>query len=149
MTFKHEKLREKNDVLIIAKQDGGVVEIDDIRPEYGELRSESEDVSVAGMKKIPVYRPTVSGRPPLLHRTVYYLDSEPADPGFDATFNHGTLRAAYRQSVAEQISEGEKQRRHAQMIDRITLAVGAGVLIFALVDRALNRLPDRPAHSGR
>lgn len=97
---KSEGLKEKNDTLVVVKADGGLTLAKDVYQEFGELHSDKDSVTIDIQQKIPVLKPTILGRPPLQDRTLYYVDEEPLDAGFDPNFMHGKLNAAYSQTIS-------------------------------------------------
>ena len=129
---KKEKMRERNDSLVIVKADGGLVEADDVYQEFGELHSDTDGATIDIQHKIPVFRPTVLGRPPIQDKMIYYVDAEPEDAGFDPNFIFGKLKSAHNLSVAKGTLEAEKERKHRRNMDLIFVASGVFLLIFAL-----------------
>ena len=77
---KTEELDERNDRLIISKQDGGETIVEDVTTKYGSIRSESAKVDMPLRPKIPVFEPTRHGFPPEQKRTTYFVDDDGPDP---------------------------------------------------------------------
>ena len=130
---KSEGLREKNDTLVVVKADGGLTLAKDVYQEFGELHSDKDSVTIDLQQKIPVLKPTILGRPPLQDRTLYYVDEEPLDAGFDPKFMHSKLNAAYSQTISGDTMEAEKERKHKRLKDLVYMGTGAFFLLFALI----------------
>ena len=130
---KSEGLREKNDTLVVVKADGGLTLAKDVYQEFGELHSDKDSVTIDLQQKIPVLKATILGRPPLQDRTLYYVDEEPLDAGFDPKFMHSKLNAAYSQTISGDTMEAEKERSHKRLKDLVYMGTGAFFLMFALV----------------
>ena len=126
-----EGFRDQNDSLVVTKADGGLVETSNVYQEFGELHSDDDGVSFDLQRKIPVYRPTVLGRPPVQDRMIYYLDEEPSDSGFDPVFMHGKLKSAYGMSASRETRDAEKERNHKRLMDALLTLAGAFLLVFA------------------
>ena len=130
---KSEGLREKNDTLVVVKADGGLTLAKDVYQEFGELHSDKDSVTIDLQQKIPVLKPTILGRPPLQDKTLYYVDEEPLDAGFDSKFMHSKLNAAYSQTISGDTMEAEKERKHKRLKDIVYIGTGAFLLLFALI----------------
>ena len=126
-----EGFRDQNDSLVVTKADGGLVETSNVYQEFGELHSDDDGVSFDLQRKIPVYRPTVLGRPPVQDRMIYYLDEEPSDSGFDPVFMHGKLKSAYGMSASRETRDAEKERNHKRLMDALLTVAGGFLLVFA------------------
>ena len=130
---KSEGFKERNDTLVVVKADGGLVLADDVYQEFGELHSDKDSVTIDIQHKIPVLRPTILGRPPVQHGTLYYVDEEPLDAGFDSQFMHGKLKSAYSQTISGDTVEADKQRSHKRKKDLFFMITGVFFLAFALI----------------
>ena len=129
---RKEGMRERNDSLVVVKADGGQVEADDVYQEFGELHSDKDSVTIDVQHKIPVLHPTILGRPPIQKRTLYYVDEEPQDAGFDPFYVHGKLKSAYGLSYTGDTVEAEAERKHKRLMDMLFTCVGGFLLVFAL-----------------
>ena len=54
---KKERMHERNDSMIIAKSDGGMVEATDVYQEFGELHSDEDGATIDIQHKIPILEP--------------------------------------------------------------------------------------------
>ena len=131
MRPKKEGMREKNDSLVIVKADGGLVEADNVYQEFGELHSDKDGATVDVQHKIPVFEPAVVGRPPIQKRTIYYIDEEPQDAGFDPFYMFGTLKSVYNLSASGDTMDADVERKHKRTMDMIFTIFGAFLLVFA------------------
>ena len=133
MRPKKEGLNERNDTMIVAKADGGMSEVNDVYSEFGELHCDKEGITIDIQEKVPVLEPTVTGRPPVQRKTIYFLDSEPIDAGFDPHFMHGKLKAAYNLSASGNTKDAERERNHKRMMDLMFIMAGLFMLFLAFV----------------
>lgn len=131
MKSKKERMRERNDSLMIVKADNGLVEADNVYQEFGELQSDSDAITIDIQHKIPVFKPTVLGRPPIQDRMIYYIDDEPEDAGFDPVFMFGKLKSAYNLSFSKNTQEQDQEQKHRRNMDVMFILAGTGLLVFA------------------
>ena len=128
---KKEGMRERNDSLIIVKADGGLVEANDVYQEFGELHSDKDGATINLQHKIPVYHPTVLGRPPIQDRMIYYVDEEPQDCGFDPFYMFGKLKSVYNLTATDNTHDSDTDRKHKRNMDMIFTIFGGFLLVFA------------------
>ena len=133
MRPKKEKMRDRNDSLIIVKADGGLVEADNVYQEFGELHSDEDGATIDVQQKIPVFEPTVVGQPPIQKRTIYYIDEEPQDCGFDPYFMFSKLKSAYVLSASGETTDADNAAKHKRTMDMVFTAAAVFLLLFAFV----------------
>ena len=130
---KKERMYEHNDSLIIVKADGGLVEADDVYQEFGELHSDTDRATIDIQHKIPVFKPTVLGRPPIQDKMIYYVDAEPDDCGFDPVFMYSKLKSAYSMSSQKSTHQVDDERKHRRNMDVTFILAGSFMLVFAFI----------------
>lgn len=101
----NKPLDRQTSTVYIYEADNDVTMLDDVVVDGGDLYSAKEHQSIPlpqGGHKIPVLEFAAVGRPTVMKRSVYVLDTEPDTEGGDPAFMFGDLQSTHRRAKSGQ-----------------------------------------------
>ena len=136
---------DNDDLLIVIREDGNIIEDDTVRQEHGLLKSPKNGYEIQRVRQVPLVEWLNPLGPPVGDKAAFIINSEPPPPDHDSKTINETLPSVYNES-----KEGQswRQRRRANQAFMLrTLFVGAVsiAVVFAFVVMPMMVQPPEPS----
>ena len=132
MRGRTERHDEKNDVVIVAKADGGISQTKDVREEFGWLHVDEWGMTFPLIDPVPVYAFTREGHAVIQSYSAYFFADETPSPFTLDRLMHTGLEEAYRTAANGRSVRQRKDDQSRIRLNWVCALAGIALLAGAL-----------------